>query len=209
MLKVKFLCAEECDYFSGDWVPNPFGPFYTNETCSHIESHQNCLKNGRPDRKFLYWRWAPRGYELPLFDARKFLNMMHGKVWALIGDSISRNHVQSLICILSTTHERFLSLKKGTKSEVANALEELLPASPMESAHNRSTSESSSFESPDFDHTAIEEFVAERNPPTANVDCNSRSLRLQRMRSLLMCCEKCVEMIDVLIAVPLNLIWHH
>ncbi|XP_072089135.1 protein trichome birefringence-like 26 [Arachis hypogaea] len=102
MLKVKFLCAEECDYFSGDWVPNPFGPFYTNETCSHIESHQNCLKNGRPDRKFLYWRWAPRGYELPLFDARKFLNMMHGKVWALIGDSISRNHVQSLICILST-----------------------------------------------------------------------------------------------------------
>ncbi|KAL1364314.1 protein trichome birefringence-like 23 [Arachis duranensis] len=97
--------TDECDYFSGDWVPNPFGPLYTNETCSHIESHQNCLKNGRPDREFLYWRWAPRGCELPLFDAGKFLNMMRGKVWALIGDSISRNHVQSLICILSTVEQ--------------------------------------------------------------------------------------------------------
>ncbi|XP_020974655.1 protein trichome birefringence-like 24 isoform X3 [Arachis ipaensis] len=102
MLKIKFLCVEKCDYFSGDWVPNPFRQFYTNETCSDIKSHQNCLKNGRPDREFLYWRWDPRGYELPLFDAGKFLNMMHGKVWALIGDSISRNHVQLLICILST-----------------------------------------------------------------------------------------------------------
>ncbi|XLR63325.1 hypothetical protein S83_013997 [Arachis hypogaea] len=58
--------------------------------------------------------------------------------------------------------------------------ERLLPASPMGSAHNRSTSESSSFESSDFDHTAIEEFAAERNPATANVDRNSRSLQLQR-----------------------------
>jgi hypothetical protein len=93
--------AGKCDYFNGDWVPNPLGPIYTNETCDLIESHQNCLKNGRPDRDFLYWKWAPRDCELPIFDPLKFLNMMRGKVWALIGDSISRNHVQSLLCTLS------------------------------------------------------------------------------------------------------------
>ncbi|KAL1326211.1 uncharacterized protein LOC107633235 isoform X2 [Arachis ipaensis] len=82
------------DYFSYD-------PQFNRE--GWLKKHgENCLKNGRPDREFLYWRWDPRGYELPLFDAGKFLNMMHGKVWALIGDSISRNHVQLLICILST-----------------------------------------------------------------------------------------------------------
>lgn len=82
-------------------MPNPLGPVYTNESCDLIESHQNCLKNGRPDREFLYWKWVPRECELPQFDPRRFLNMMRNKVWALIGDSISRNHVQSLLCMLS------------------------------------------------------------------------------------------------------------
>ncbi|RDY03950.1 Protein trichome birefringence-like 23, partial [Mucuna pruriens] len=93
--------SEKCDYFSGDWVPNPSGPVYTNDSCDLIESHQNCLKNGRPDREFLYWKWAPRACDLPPFDPQRFLNMMRNKAWALIGDSISRNHVQSLLCILS------------------------------------------------------------------------------------------------------------
>ncbi|GAB2296670.1 hypothetical protein Dimus_030781 [Dionaea muscipula] len=42
-----------------------------------------------------------RNCELPLFNPERFLEMMQNKSWALIGDSISRNHVQSLICILS------------------------------------------------------------------------------------------------------------
>ncbi|XLR15306.1 hypothetical protein HN51_036250, partial [Arachis hypogaea] len=170
LVVVPDLLYEKCDYFSGDWVPNPFRQFYTNETCSDIKSHQNCLKNGRPDREFLYWRWDPRGYELPLFDAGKFLNMMHGKVWALIGDSISRNHVQLLICILST----LMFLGRGSNIVNPASWKRIKHISPMGSAHNRSSSESSSFESPDFDHTAIEEFVADRNPLTANVDRNSR-----------------------------------
>ncbi|KAG5030027.1 hypothetical protein JHK82_013621 [Glycine max] len=93
--------SEKCDYFNGDWIPNPSGPVYTNDSCDLIESHQNCLKNGRPDRDFLYWRWAPRECDLPQFDPKRFLNLMRNKAWALIGDSISRNHVQSLVCILS------------------------------------------------------------------------------------------------------------
>ncbi|CAL0312595.1 unnamed protein product [Lupinus luteus] len=99
---------KKCDYFSGDWVPNPVGPVYTNESCNLIESPQNCLKNGRPDKEFLYWKWAPRDCDLPPFDPYKFLNAMRNKAWALIGDSISRNHVQSLLCMLSTVEQPVL-----------------------------------------------------------------------------------------------------
>ncbi|MED6217399.1 Protein trichome birefringence-like 25 [Stylosanthes scabra] len=74
---------------------------YTNESCNLIEHHQNCMKNGRPDSGYLYWRWNPRGCELPKFNPRKFLDHMRNKSFAFIGDSISRNHVQSLLCILS------------------------------------------------------------------------------------------------------------
>ncbi|RVX04046.1 Protein trichome birefringence-like 23 [Vitis vinifera] len=67
---------EKCDLFTGDWIPNPSGPVYTNESCQLIETHQNC-----------------------------FLELMRNKAWALIGDSITRNHVQSLLCILSKVEQ--------------------------------------------------------------------------------------------------------
>jgi hypothetical protein len=85
------IFAEKCDLFTGDWIPNPSGPIYTN-----------CMNNGRPDTGYLYWRWNPRDCDLPPFDPVRFLEMMRNKAWALIGDSISRNHVQSLLCMLST-----------------------------------------------------------------------------------------------------------
>lgn len=97
--------AEKCDLFTGDWVPNLKGPVYTNASCPLIESHQNCMGNGRPDSGYLYWRWRPEKCELPPFNAEKFLYLMRNKTWALIGDSISRNHVQSLLCMLSTVEQ--------------------------------------------------------------------------------------------------------
>ncbi|CAK9143193.1 unnamed protein product [Ilex paraguariensis] len=96
---------EECDLFTGDWIPNPAGPRYSNDSCKFIESHQNCMKNGRPDTRYLYWRWKPQDCGLPQLDPERFLEMMRNKTWALIGDSISRNHVQSLLCILSKVEE--------------------------------------------------------------------------------------------------------
>ncbi|KAK4788709.1 hypothetical protein SAY86_020028 [Trapa natans] len=95
----------KCDIFMGNWVPDQSGPIYTNSSCLEIEHHQNCIKNGRPDSGYLYWRWRPRDCELPRFDSRRFLGMMRDKSWAFIGDSISRNHVQSLLCILSQVEE--------------------------------------------------------------------------------------------------------
>lgn len=90
-----------CDLFTGDWVPSASGPAYTNESCSWMESRQNCVKNGRPDSGYLFWRWNPRDCELPPFDAGQFLELMRNRTWGFIGDSITRNHVQSLLCILS------------------------------------------------------------------------------------------------------------
>ncbi|KAJ6729570.1 PROTEIN TRICHOME BIREFRINGENCE-LIKE 26 [Salix viminalis] len=95
----------KCDLFTGEWVPDPSGPVYTNKSCFQIEGHQNCMKNGRPDSGYLYWRWSPRGCSLPRFRPKKFLHLMRNKSWAFIGDSISRNHVQSLLCILSQVEQ--------------------------------------------------------------------------------------------------------
>ncbi|KAK9147305.1 hypothetical protein Scep_006062 [Stephania cephalantha] len=96
---------EKCDIFTGDWIPTRSEPIYTNATCRYIEGHQNCMMNGRPDSGYLYWRWSPRDCELRQFEAENFLELMRNKSWALIGDSISRNYVQSLLCILSKVEE--------------------------------------------------------------------------------------------------------
>ncbi|CAN4125007.1 unnamed protein product [Withania somnifera] len=59
------------------------------------------MRNGRPDTGYLYWRWKPKDCELPKFNPKRFLDMMRHKSLAFIGDSIIRNHVQSLLCMLS------------------------------------------------------------------------------------------------------------
>lgn len=68
----------------------------------------------------------------------------------------------------------------------------MLPASPMGSGHHRSTSESSSFESSDFDHSAVEECAADRSFTSAHLERPSRSLQQQRS------CTKSEKPIDVL-----------
>lgn len=93
--------TEKCDLFSGEWIPNPSEPIYNNVSCPIVQGHQNCMKNGRPDSGYLYWRWKPRDCELPSFDPTKFLNSMRNKALAFIGDSICRNQVESLVCLLS------------------------------------------------------------------------------------------------------------
>ncbi|KAI3710735.1 hypothetical protein L2E82_40526 [Cichorium intybus] len=97
--------SERCDIFDGEWIPNSVGAPYTNNSCRWIESNQNCMTNGRPDAEYLYWRWSPKDCELPRFDAKKFLETMRDKSWAFIGDSITRNHLQSFICVLSQVED--------------------------------------------------------------------------------------------------------
>ncbi|EOA22444.1 hypothetical protein CARUB_v10003090mg [Capsella rubella] len=92
---------QKCDLFSGEWVPNEEAPYYTNMTCWAIHDHQNCIKYGRPDTGFMRWRWKPDSCDLPIIDPQVFLEMVRGKAMGFVGDSISRNQVQSLLCLLS------------------------------------------------------------------------------------------------------------
>ncbi|MCO5611947.1 hypothetical protein L7F22_066207 [Adiantum nelumboides] len=90
-----------CNIWKGKWIRHRTPPAYTNITCKFIQGHQDCLKNGRPDLQYLHWRWKPHDCELPLFDAEEFLELVHGKAWAFVGDSIARNQFQSILCFLA------------------------------------------------------------------------------------------------------------
>ncbi|KAK4284294.1 hypothetical protein QN277_001148 [Acacia crassicarpa] len=101
-----------CDVFSGKWVPNPRGPYYNDRTCHSIIDQQNCIKSGRPDREYLKWRWTPDECELPLFNAALFMKLVRGKSMAFVGDSVARNQMESLLCLLSrVSHPEDISLK--------------------------------------------------------------------------------------------------
>lgn len=98
---VSISSSDDCDLFSGEWIPNPKAPYYTNQTCWAVHEHQNCMKYGRPDTEFMKWRWKPSGCDLPLFNPAQFLELMRGKSLVFVGDSVGRNQMQSLICLLS------------------------------------------------------------------------------------------------------------
>ena len=82
---------------------DPDAPYYTNDTCSIIHEHYDCMRFGKPDLRFIKWRWRPDGdgCDLPRFDPARFLALMRGKTIAFIGDSLARNHKDSLICLLN------------------------------------------------------------------------------------------------------------
>ncbi|XP_037449927.1 protein trichome birefringence-like 19 [Triticum dicoccoides] len=91
-----------CDVAKGEWVPDPAAPYYTNATCPLIDARQDCMKYGKPGiESILRWRWQPHGCDLPRFDAAAFLRLVRGKSMAFVGDSVARNHMQSLMCLLA------------------------------------------------------------------------------------------------------------
>lgn len=113
---VLFLSTEElnpCDYTDGKWVPDKLGPLYNGTTCSTIKDGQNCIANGRQDLGYLYWQWKPHKCSLPRFDPNKFLHLMTHKHIAFIGDSMARNQLESLLCILSSVSTPNLVYRDG------------------------------------------------------------------------------------------------
>ncbi|XP_002963663.2 protein trichome birefringence-like 19 [Selaginella moellendorffii] len=112
---------EECDLSHGKWIRDPTGrPLYTNGTCEFIQPAQNCEKNGRPDNEYLKWRWKPDSCELPHFDPSLYLSLVRGKKLLFLGDSLARNHHQSLLCSLSqveTPRELYARGRKDIKLE--------------------------------------------------------------------------------------------
>ncbi|KAF7089332.1 hypothetical protein CFC21_092332 [Triticum aestivum] len=104
--KTNSSATDACDLTRGQWVPDDEPPYYTNLTCSFIDDLQNCMKFGKPGLDLIMrWRWKPHDCDLPRFDAGRFLEAMRGKSMAFVGDSLARNHVKSLLCILSQVAE--------------------------------------------------------------------------------------------------------
>ncbi|KAK2663114.1 hypothetical protein Ddye_001688 [Dipteronia dyeriana] len=109
---------KKCDVFTGKWVPYPKGPYYTNTSCNLIIDQQNCMKFGRPDTEFMKWRWKPDECELPLFNPLQFLELVRGKSMAFVGDSVGRNQMQSLLCLLaSVTYPEDISYKYTSNTD--------------------------------------------------------------------------------------------
>eukprot|EP00250_Pteridium_aquilinum_P017259 c23535_g1_i1 orf=517-1809(-) len=93
--------TRECDLWRGRWVEdNGREALYTNNSCPVLTPTQNCEGNGRPDKAYVKWRWQPHGCELPRFDVHLFFRLLRGKTIAFVGDSVARNHMESLMCIL-------------------------------------------------------------------------------------------------------------
>ncbi|KAL2500018.1 Protein ALTERED XYLOGLUCAN 4-like [Abeliophyllum distichum] len=94
--------SRNCNLFKGQWIPDKRGSLYTNFSCTTIPYKRNCFRHGREDTDFLEWRWKPDQCELPRFSPKTFLSVVQGKTMAFIGDSIARNQMESLLCLLST-----------------------------------------------------------------------------------------------------------
>nr|XP_043610029.1 protein ALTERED XYLOGLUCAN 4 [Erigeron canadensis] len=94
--------SNSCDYTNGKWVHDKKGPLYNSSACGTIKDGQNCGSHGRPDMDYLYWRWKPTKCHLPRFDPNTFLQLTRDKHVAFVGDSIARNQLESLLCLLAT-----------------------------------------------------------------------------------------------------------
>ncbi|RDX67324.1 Protein ALTERED XYLOGLUCAN 4, partial [Mucuna pruriens] len=93
---------KQCDYSNGKWVRDPRGPLYNGSTCATIKGSQNCIINGRHDSSYLYWRWRPSNCHLSRFEPNTFLQLTKNRHVAFVGDSLARNQIESLLCLLAT-----------------------------------------------------------------------------------------------------------
>ncbi|XP_034703439.1 protein trichome birefringence-like 38 [Vitis riparia] len=96
----KMLKMGKCDIYEGSWVVDETYPMYNSSSCPYIRKEFNCQKYGRPDQLYLQYRWQPRDCDLPGFDGKDFLRRFKGKKIMYIGDSLSLNHWQSMVCLL-------------------------------------------------------------------------------------------------------------
>ncbi|MFS8027591.1 putative PMR5 domain, PC-Esterase [Helianthus anomalus] len=99
---ISYAC-DACDLYQGRWVYDESYPLYDSSKCPHIRREFDCIKYGRPNLNYLKFRWQPTNCNLPRFNAKEFLTKMSGKKIMFIGDSVSENQWQSMMCLLRTS----------------------------------------------------------------------------------------------------------
>ncbi|XP_020598950.1 protein trichome birefringence-like 37 [Phalaenopsis equestris] len=92
-----------CDFFHGTWIHEESYPLYDSLSCPFIDPEFDCQRNGRPDNLYLKYKWQPVACDLPRFDVKDFLTRWRGKNIMFVGDSISNNQWQSLLCMLHSS----------------------------------------------------------------------------------------------------------
>ncbi|XVE92483.1 hypothetical protein REPUB_Repub01dG0101000 [Reevesia pubescens] len=102
-----------CDYTNGRWVHDKMGPLYNGTTCGTIKDGQNCISHGRPDFGYLYRRWQPSQCKLARFYPNTFFHLLINKHIAFVGDSMARNQLESLLCMLATASHPNLVYRDG------------------------------------------------------------------------------------------------
>ncbi|XP_024017385.1 protein trichome birefringence-like 10 [Morus notabilis] len=92
----------ECDIFDGNWVWDENYPLYKSQDCPFVDEGFRCSEHGRPNNFYTKWRCQPKDCNLPRFDAGTMLEkLIRNKRVVFAGDSIARNHWESLLCVLS------------------------------------------------------------------------------------------------------------
>ncbi|KAK1368779.1 Xyloglucan O-acetyltransferase 3 [Heracleum sosnowskyi] len=93
---------EKCDIFEGKWIQTGKNEsLYKSTNCAWISDWKNCFKQGRKDVEFVNWRWKPHACQLPRFAVNNFFKIVRNRRMMFIGDSVARNQMESLLCILS------------------------------------------------------------------------------------------------------------
>ncbi|KAL3651746.1 hypothetical protein CASFOL_004748 [Castilleja foliolosa] len=90
-----------CNLYEGNWVFDESYPLFDSLKCLFIRKEFDCLKYGRSNLDYLKYRWQPNGCDIKRFDGIDFLKRMKGKKVMFVGDSVSDNHWQSLVCLLN------------------------------------------------------------------------------------------------------------
>ncbi|CAL9105773.1 unnamed protein product [Musa textilis] len=93
-----------CDLYNGSWVEDESYPLYDSRSCPFGRKEFDCLRYGRPDTKYLKFRWEPAGTcNLPRFDGVNLMRKLGGKKVMFVGDSLTLNQYISFLCLLHAT----------------------------------------------------------------------------------------------------------